>query len=385
MRNVMIAGIAEPVHGKIPGVTPMALHERLALQALADADLELRDVDAILTLAPRSDSYLIHAAAFAEYLGIAPPVTLTLEGGGAAPAIMVDMARNMIEGGSATTVLIVSADMPLSVNTRDSYVNTLADSGPVHPDIERPFGPTVPSLFGMVARAYMNEFDADENDLGAVALHDRAAAITHPNSHMRAPMDFAGYSASHMIADPLRLLDCSPVSDGGAAVVVTTADRAGKGGKKPARVIGAGFSTTHLHLSAASSLTRHGAGLALDRALSFAKRSRDDLDVALVYDCFSIAMLINVEDLGFAAKGQAGAAFRGGEFKRDGRLPINTHGGLLSHGYPGRAAGIGNLIEAVVQLRGEAGVRQIPNARMTMTHGMGGLFATHGVLLLEAV
>jgi hypothetical protein len=111
----------------------MALHERLALDALADAGLELRDVDAILTLAPRSDSYLIHAAAFAEYLGIAPPIALTLEGGGAAPAIMVDMARNMIEGGSARTVLIVSADMPLSVNTRDSYVNTLADSGPVHP------------------------------------------------------------------------------------------------------------------------------------------------------------------------------------------------------------------------------------------------------------
>ncbi len=184
------------------------------------------------------------------------PITLTLEGGGAAPAIMVDMARNMIEGGSATTVLIVSADMPLSVNTRDSYVNTLADSGPVHPDIERPFGPTVPSLFGMVAHAYMNEFGADETDLGAVALHDRAAAITHPNSHMRAPMDFASYRASHMIADPLRLLDCSPVSDGGAAVVVTTAERSGKGGKRPAAVIGAGFSTTHLHLSAASSLTR---------------------------------------------------------------------------------------------------------------------------------
>jgi acetyl-CoA acetyltransferase len=141
---------------------------------------------------------------------------------------------------------------------------------------------------------------------------------------------------------------------------------------------------THLHLSAAPSLTAHGAGLALDRALSFAKRARSDIDVALVYDCFSIAMLINAEDLGFAPKGGAGAAFRGGEFKRGGRLPINTHGGLLSHGYPGRAAGIGNLIEAVVQLRGEAGERQIPNAEMTMTHGMGGLFATHGVLLLEA-
>jgi hypothetical protein len=93
-----------------------------------------------MALAPRSDSYLIGAAAFAEYLGIAPPTTLTLEGGGAAPAIMVDMARNMTEGGSARTVLIVPADMPLSVNTRDSYINTLADSGPVPPDIERPFG-----------------------------------------------------------------------------------------------------------------------------------------------------------------------------------------------------------------------------------------------------
>jgi acetyl-CoA acetyltransferase len=384
MREVMIAGIAEPVHGRIPGLTPMALHERLALQALDDAGLELRDVDAILTLAPRSDSYLIHAAAFAEYLGICPATALTLEGGGAAPAIMVDMACNMIEGGSAKTVLVVSADMPLSVNTRDAYINTLADSGPVHPDIERPFGPTVPSLFAMVARAYMNEFKADENDLGAVAIHDRAAAIMHPNAHMRSPMDFASYCASHMIADPLRLLDCSPVSDGGAAVVVTSAERSGKGGKQPVRAIGAGFSMTHLHLSAAPSLTTHGAGLALDRALSFAKRSRRDIDVALVYDCFSIALLVNVEDLGFAEKGRAGPAFRSGEFRRGGRLPINTHGGLLSHGYPGRAAGIGNLIEAVVQLRGEAGDRQIPNAEMTMTHGMGGLFATHGVLLLEA-
>src|ERR1700749_1916494 len=241
MSNVMIAGIAEPTHGRISGMTPMALHEKLALEALADAKLELRDVDAILTLAPRSASYLIHATAFAEYLGIAPPVALTLEGGGAAPAIMVDMARNMIEGGSAKTVLIVSADMPLSVNTRDSYVNTLADSGPVHPDLERPFGPSVPSLFAMVGRAYMNEFGADERDFGAVAMHDRAAAMRHPNSHMRNPMDFAAYCASHMIADPLRLLDCSPVSDGGAAVVVTDGHRAGKGGRKPVRVMGAGF------------------------------------------------------------------------------------------------------------------------------------------------
>lgn len=382
--DVAIVGIGELPHGRMAGVTPMALHERLALLALADAGLTLADVDAVLTLSPRSDPYLIHATAFAEYLGIAPPVALTLEGGGAAPAIMVDLARNLINGGSASTVLIVSADMPLSVVSRDAYVNTLADAGPVHPDIERPFGPSVPSLFGMVARAYMHEFGATDVDLAAPALHDRAAARTHPNAHMRGAMDIASYRASPMIADPLRLLDCSPVSDGGAAVVVTAMERARDARGKPVRVLGAGFSMAHLHLSAATSLTRFGAGEALDRALSFAGLARPDIDIALVYDCFTIALLVNVEDLGFADKGEAGGAFRSGAFARGGRLPINTHGGLLSHGYPGRAAGIGNLIEAVVQLRGDAGDRQVPDAKVTLTHGMGGLFATHGVLLLGA-
>jgi acetyl-CoA acetyltransferase len=199
---------------------------------------------------------------------------------------------------------------------------------------------------------------------------------------MRAPMDLEVYRKSHMIADPLRLLDCSPVSDGGAAVVVTSLERARDLKQKPVKVLGAGFSMTHLHLSAAPSLTSHGAGKALDQALSFAKLTRSDIDIGLIYDCFSIALLINTEDLGFAPKGQAGAMLRSGAANIGGKFPINTHGGLLSHGYPGRAAGIGNLIEGVVQLRGDAGERQVKNANVTLTHGMGGLFATHGVLLL---
>lgn len=383
MSDVAIVGVGELPHGRMTALTPMALHERLARTALADAGLSLREVDAIITLSPRSDPYLIHATAFAEYLGIAPPLALTIEGGGAAPAIMVDMARNLINGGGARFVLIVSADMPLSVVRRDAYVNTLAESGPVHPDLERPFGPSVPSLFGMVAHAYMHEFGATDADLASAALHDRAAAQKHPNAHMRRPLDLAAYYASPMVADPLRLFDCSPVSDGGAAVVVTSAERA-RATRAPVRVLGSGFSMGHMHLSAAASLTHHGAGLALDRALQSTGLAREAIDVALIYDCFSIALLINTEDLGFAEKGRAGADFRAGAFALGGRLPINTHGGLLSHGYPGRAAGIGNLVEAVVQLRGEAGERQVAGAQVGLVHGMGGLFATHGVLLLGA-
>jgi acetyl-CoA acetyltransferase len=339
-------------------------------------------VDAIITLSPRSDPYLIHATALAEYLGIAPPVALTVEGGGAAPATMTDMARMMLLGGRATTVLIVSADMPLGVVSRDAYVRTLADAGPVHPDIERPYGPSVPSLFGMVARAYMHEYGATDLDLAAASLHDRANALDHPNAHMRKPLDLAGYRASPMIADPLRLLDCTPVSDGGAAVVVTSLERARDLRQPPVKVLSAGFSMSHLHLSAATSLTSFGAGQALERALRQAGLASAAIDLALVYDCFTIALLINAEDLGFAPKGGAGAAFRDGTFERGTRMPINSHGGLLSHGYPGRAAGIGGLVEAVVQLRGQASPRQLENVNVAMTHGMGGLFATHGVLLL---
>ncbi len=382
MTATAIAGIAELPQGRMPGVTPMALHDRLARMAIADAGLRVQDVDAVITLSPRSDPYLIHAAALAEFMGIAPPVALTVEGGGAAPAVMVDMARMMIGGGRANTVLIVSADMPLSVVSRGSYIQTLADAGPVHPDIERPFGPTVPALFGICTRAYMHEFGATEADLAAASLHDRANALDHPNAHMRKPLDMAGYLASPMIADPLRMLDCTPVSDGGAAVVVTSLERARDLRHKPAKVLGAGFAMNQLHLSAATSLTASCAGTASDRALAQAGLQHADIDIGLVYDCFTIALLINLEDLGFAPKGQAGAALRSGLFDRAGRIPINPHGGLLSHGYPGRAAGIGNLIEAVVQLRGDAGARQVKDPQVTLTHGMGGVFATHGVLLL---
>ena len=376
---VAIAGVGELPQGRSTLPNTMALHERLARLALDDAGIALGEVDALLTVAPRSDPYLIHAAALAEHLGIHPGVAWTLEAGGAAPAAMVDTARGLIANGTARTVLIVAADMPLGGVTRDTYVGTLAESGPVHPDLERPYGPSVPSMFATVARAHMERFGTTEAHLAAVAIQNRSAAAHHPNAHYRDAIDLAAYRASRMIADPLRLLDCAPVSDGGGAVVVTAGKRAGT---RKVDVLGAGFATSHLHLSAASSLTEFGAGDALARALNQAGVRREDIDVAVVYDCFTIAMLVNLEDLGFAERGEAGPAFADGRFGLSGALPVNPHGGLLSHGHPARAGGIGHLIEAVVQLRAAAGERQVPGARRALVHGMGGVFATHGVLIL---
>jgi acetyl-CoA acetyltransferase len=377
--RVAIAGVGELPQGRSPLPNTMALHERLATLALDDAAMDLAQVDAVLTVAPRSDPYLIHAAALAEHLGIAPAVAWTLEAGGAAPAAMVDTARGLIASGTAGTVLIVAADMPLGGVSRNAYVAQLGEAGPVHPDLERPYGPSVPAMFATVACAHGQRYGTTSEQLAAVAIQDRASAALHPNAHYRDPIDAEAYRASRVIADPLRLLDCAPVSDGGGAVVVTAIERAG--GRKVA-LLGAGFSTTHLHLSAAPSLTAFGAGAALDRALRQAGRRRTDVDVALVYDCFTIAMLVNLEDLGLARPGEAGRAFVAGQFALDGPLPVNPHGGLLSHGHPARAGGMGHLIEAVVQLRGEAGARQVRAAEVAMVHGMGGVFATHGVLVL---
>jgi acetyl-CoA acetyltransferase len=380
--SVSIAGIGELPQGRSPLPNTMALHERLARLAIEDAGMTLAEVDALLTVAPRSDPYLIHAAAVAEHLSIHPAVTWTLEAGGAAPAAMVEVARGLIANGTARTVLIVAADMPLGGVSRDAYVHTLAEAGPVHPDLERPYGPSVPAMFATVARAHMQRYGTTADHLAAVAMQNRNAAAQHPNAHYREAIDLAAYHESRMIADPLRLLDCAPVSDGGGAVVVTASDRAGARG---VNVLAAGFSTTHLHLSAAPSLTEFGAAAALDRALRQVGISREHIDVAMVYDCFTIAMLINLEDLGLAEHGKSGPAFAEGRFGPTGTLPVNPHGGLLSHGHPARAGGIGHLIEAVVQLRGEAGERQVKTAEVAMVHGMGGVFATHGVVLLGRV
>lgn len=377
--GIYISGVGELPQGRSDQPNPMSLHAELCRLALEDANLQWDQIDAVLTVSPRSDPYLIHAAALSEYLDISPAVAWTLEAGGAAPAAMLETARGLITAGTCSNVLIVAADMPLSGASRQTYVKTLSEVGPVHPEYEVPYGPSVPTLFGLVARSYANRWGNTDRALAAVALQNRAAACRHGNAHFREMFDAVAYRESRVIADPLKLLDCAPVSDGGGALVVTGAPSA-----RHVPVSGLGFSYSHMHLSAADDLCAFNAGKALDMALGQAGASRGDLDLALIYDCFTIAMLVNLEDMGLAQRGRAGQDFIEGRFAPGGDLPVNTHGGLLSHGHPARAGGIGNVVEAIVQLRGEAGPRQIQGAKLALAHGMGGVFATHGVALLGA-
>jgi acetyl-CoA acetyltransferase len=381
--TALIQGIGELPLGRSPHPSAMALHEALVAAALDDAECSLRDVDVLLTVCPRADPYLVHAEALAERLGIHPQHCYSVEAGGTAPVVMLSIARSLIESGEAAVAVIVAADAPLT-GAHGRYLEILSQVGPAHPQFEQPFGVTPRSLYALMARAYLNEHRLDETALAAVALHDRAMAGRHPNSQFTAPMTAEDYFAAPLVCDPLRRLDCAPPADGGAAIVMTAANGpGGRAGRPGIRVAATGGASSHAHVSQAPSLTQSAAGTALDRALDGTRLRREDIDVALVYDCFTIAMLMNVESLGFAKRGGAGADFRDGRFSGQDGPRINTHGGLLSHGYPARAAGIGNLVEAVVQLRGEAGERQVPGCGTALVHGMSGAQSSHAVALLR--
>ncbi len=380
-RHVNIAGIAEFPQGRTTWPNAMALHEALVHTVLADAGLDLVDVDVLFSVEPRSDPYLIHAAALAERLHITPQYCWSYEAGGGAPMIMLQAAHDLLQLRRAQTAIIVAADLPLTGISHNGYVAGLAQSGPLHPEFEVPYGPSVPAMFALCARRYLYEHGLGRDSLWPIVEHDRAMAAAHPNAHMRSPVTRDDYLTARPIADPLRLLDCAPVSDGGGAVLLTLRDRGER--RHPAvRLLGFGAAMSHLHLSAAPSITGGTAGTAFERALVASGLTRQDIDLALIYDCFSIAMALAVEDMGFAPHGGAAAAFAAGAFGLDGELPINTHGGLLSHGHPARAGGMSNLIEAIVQLRGGAGNRQVDGCAVAMAHGMGGVLGTHAVALL---
>ncbi|HEY4269306.1 MAG TPA: thiolase family protein [Galbitalea sp.] len=378
--TVVIAGVAESEHGESSWVDVLDLEERLVLDACSDAGVASDELDAILTVPPRAGRYLVDAAAVAERLGAHPRYAFTLEAGGTAPITMVDLARRLIESGSARQVAVVAADLALTGVGRGAYVGNLAAGhGPVHPEIEAPYHPTVVSLFALVASRYLFEHGLHADALGEVAVQASGSAQTHPLAHLRESFTIADYRESRMISSPLRLLDCAPVSDGGGAVIVTGAEDPQD--ERP-RVLGIGSATSQLHLSAANAPVAE----AYRRASAIAELESGvavvDVDLALVYDCFTIAAVLAVESLGLARPGTAPARFSAGDFGAGGTMPVNPHGGLLRHGHPARAGGMSNLVEAVLQLRGLAEGRQVPDCRRAVVHGMTGVFAQQAVMLL---
>lgn len=248
------------------------------------------------------------------------------------------------------------------------------------PRLRAALGGSIPAFYALVARRHMHEFGTTSEQLAQVAVTMRRHAGCNPGARFREPISVEDVLESRLIADPLHKLDCCITTDGGGAVVATSTEHARDLRRPPVAVLGTAQGFSLEHLFAAPSLVSFGDALA--SAFVMAGLDPDDVDVAMLYDNFTISVVIQLEDLGFCAKGEGGAFDEEAGIGLDGRLPVNPHGGLLSESHPGRPGGISHLVEAVVQLRGDADSRQVDEARIAVVHGVEGIMSNHATAIL---
>jgi acetyl-CoA acetyltransferase len=374
-----IVGVGESPLGNTPTMGPLQLQRAAAKAALDDAGLELADVDGLLTTPIRVAQWAMPVGMVAKELGLRPGYLATLDVAGASGTAMVHHAAMAIATGQASTVLCVAGQNQLSHASRGAAVQQMADAGWAHPQFEAPYGPLVPTLYALVAQRHMHEYGTTAEQMAEVAVAMRGHAALNPLAQKREPITVQDVVSSRMITSPLHLLDCAIVSDGAAAFVVSSSRETKK---KPIKILGQGYGFTHAYIGEHDNITTTGAVQSGRDAFRSAGVTPKDIDVAQLYDCFTITVIVELEDLGFCAKGEGGRFVEGGRIRLGGELPVTTHGGLLSAVHPGLAGGMFHVVEAVRQLRGEAGGRQVKDAELALAHGNGGIIGIHCTLIL---
>lgn len=375
-----ITGVADTAVGRLEGSTSLGLQAEAALLALADAGLQASAIDGLLAAYSFTAPHPMLASVLGERLGVAPSFSAAIQAGGATACVMVMQAMALVEAGLCRHVLCVTGDNRLTGMTRDGAVAALAAFG--HATLEQPYGISIPAAYALVAKRYMHDYGVTPDDLAAVAVTHRAHAARHPKAQMRTLITLEDVARSKPIATPLRLLDCCLISDGAAAVVVSAGDAARDARHGGVTLLGAGQMNTHEHILAAPSLVDFGCKQSAAQAFARAGVTASDIDVAAIYDSFTITLLVELESIGFFGRGEAGAAARAGALDLGGRLPCNTHGGLLSYAHSGAAGGMFHVVEAVRQLRGQAEARQVADAALAFVHGDGGVLSAHCSLVL---
>ncbi|HUY64780.1 MAG TPA: hypothetical protein VMV14_09740, partial [Acidimicrobiales bacterium] len=326
----------------------------------------------------------MYATGVAEYLGLQPTYYDETNAGGASFEVLVEHAAYAIEAGAAEVVLVTYGSVQLSQMGRRLGTGGGGGGGmaPGPAIYDALWGNTLVGNYALAARRHMHQYGTTAEQLASVAVTMREHASHNPQAQMREPMTVRDVVSSRLVADPLHKLDCCVISDGGGACVVTSAARAADMARPPVWVLGAAHSTTHhLNLSARSDLTVTAAAASGPLAFARAGLGPADVDVAQIYDSFTITVLMTLEDLGFCAKGEGGAFVEDGGLGLGGRLPTNTDGGGLSACHPGMR-GMFLIVEAVRQLRGECGETQVPGASVAVAHGTGGVLSTGATLVL---
>ncbi|MEV0592771.1 acetyl-CoA acetyltransferase [Nonomuraea cavernae] len=375
--GVAIAGAAECDLG-VTGKSILGLQAQAVSRALADAGLSLRDVDGLATTGVSRFS----ATQLADYFGLRPRWTDSTFAGGSAFEMFVARATQAIQAGQAETVVISFASNQRSARSRS--LGGVVEEHTPEAQFETPYGPLYPlSYYAMAAQRYLHDFGGTHEELAEVAVAAREWALLNPAAfrYDTRPLTAAEVVGAKPISSPLTALDCCLVTDGGGAIVLTTLERARDLRKKPVEILGYGERTTNTSMTAVPDLTVTGAVGSGADAFARAGVTPADIDVVQVYDSFTITVALTLEALGFCGRGEALGWIAGGRIRPGGDFPLNTSGGGLSYCHPGQF-GILLLTEAVAQLRGEAGARQVPGARLALAHGTGGILSTHATVVL---
>lgn len=373
-RGAVIAGVGHTELGRLEGRTAWHLEAEAAAAAVADAGLRPADVDGLLTDPGPSQGILEgitpHFLRLGAQLGLDPDYAGSEILGGAGSVAIVQRAALAVEAGLCEACLCVYGDTPLSSEGAFGY--------PRGDDAAFGFFGAV-GLHALAARRHMHRYGTRAEQLGEVAVAARAHAARTPHAQKRRPISMEEYLASEPLVEPLRKLDCCLVSDGAAAVLVTTEERAADLRSPPIRILGRAQAYSLSTYASPDHFDALPAARCGPKALAQAALDPSEIDVVLLYDCFTIVVLLQLEDYGFCAKGESGAFVEGGRIGPGGDLPVNPSGGLLAEGYGG---GMLHVIEAVRQLRGEAGERQVAGARTALVSGHGLGMNTHATIVL---
>jgi acetyl-CoA C-acetyltransferase len=388
MREVMVVGAGMTPFGELWESSLRDLGIQAGLEAIRDAGITSSDIDALFVgnmAAGRLIEQTHIGALIADFAGLAGRnlPTVTIEGADASGAAAFHHAYLSVASGLHDCVVVGGAEKMTDLPDADvaDIMSTALDQ-----QWESFFGATLFSMYAMIARRHMHEHGTTREQLAQVAVKNHAHGALNPQAQFRRPIKLESVLGAAEVASPLGMLDCAPISDGAAAVVLCSGDRARKLPGQHFRVSASAQAGDTLSLGSRRSLTAFDATrVAMEKALKLAGRSRTEIDLAEVHDVTTIGEILAVEDLGFCKKGEGGKMAESAKTALSGELPVNTSGGLKARGHPLGATGIAQIIELTTQLGGKAGKRQVKDARVGLAHNVGGAGATAFVHILEAV
>lgn len=379
--KIAIAGVGETEQGKIPNKSSFHFLSEASKIAIEDAGIKKSDVDGLVTAFSLVEHTFMHCTTFADYFGMKPKFFSSVAVGGATAVWMAAEAAMAIASGQAEVVLCVRGDNTLSGISSSGMVALIREM--CHAEFEFPYGLTTPGGYALAAQRYLHDFGATREHLAAVAVTMRKHAANKENAMNKDPLTIEDVVNSRIIAEPLTKYDCSIISDGGAAFIVTTEAKAKELGieNNLAYLLGMGQGYSHQYLTTLQNLDQiyNAVNTSGQKAFQTAGLTKDDVNLAFLYDCFTITVLLELEGLGFVPKGEGGAFALEGRMEIGKDLPVNTHGGLLSQAHLGA---MHHVVEAALQIRGEAGPRQVDNADVALVHGNGGIVSAHSTILL---